>query len=177
MVTIFIMTLDPTGQSRNFSFFAKLEVVLEQLNYLIQNGENVIQAYVVDQQQRLELPLEAFDGQPFLAPLQELEQQWQFILSGPQSADSVQKRYSIELAKTRIRHLETNQTHFERTSERLHSLRQRALERLPEGTNRLNLISHYEQLIAQNELKMTSLKIRYDAARRRLTQLTQSLKP
>ena len=95
MVTIVITALDPTGQTRQFSLFADLEMVLDQLTYLMGKGENVVNACVVDGNQRLELPLEAFDGQPFSAPMQELKQQWEFILSGPVSAPSIQRRYLI----------------------------------------------------------------------------------
>jgi len=171
MVTILIIGLTPTGETREFAFFAKLEVVLEQLNYLINSGENVIQAYLIDQRQRLELPLAAFDGQPFLAPLQELERQWQFILGGPQSVDSIHTRYMLELTRKKLLLYESRKEEYEQISDYINQLNQRALTHLPEGIVKQRQLNRYATLIARNEATLARLRTNCKLTQERLDQL------
>jgi len=83
MITITIECLTDTGQVRHFMFSADLEVAFDQLNYFLSQEDQVLSAHLLDQKQRLELPLEAFDGQAFELPLASLKQQWEAVLRGP----------------------------------------------------------------------------------------------
>lgn len=64
---------------------AELELGLDVLDSLIGSEEKVIMAYWIDNQQRLAIPLEVFDGQLFSAPIEKLKEEWDSILGKPNS--------------------------------------------------------------------------------------------
>ncbi|MFC5411519.1 hypothetical protein ACFPMF_19520 [Larkinella bovis] len=54
--------------------------VLEILNLYVQDGYEVLSAFLIDSSGCLRLPVEAFDGQPIWRPLQQLKLEWQHVL-------------------------------------------------------------------------------------------------
>lgn len=85
MTTIVIKTLNAEGLSREFTLVAELELGLDVLDSLIGSEEKVIMAYWIDNQQRLAIPLEVFDGQLFSVPIEKLKEEWDSILGKPNS--------------------------------------------------------------------------------------------
>ena len=61
----------------------KIESCLDFLNLLAHRGEAIVSAHLIDEFGIIEIPLEAFDGNSFANPMQQLEHEWQQILSKP----------------------------------------------------------------------------------------------
>ncbi|GAB4054335.1 hypothetical protein [Spirosoma litoris] len=57
------------------------ESAFELLTQLVADGWMVQEAVIVDRQERFKVPIEAFDGQPILAHISNLQQQWHQLLS------------------------------------------------------------------------------------------------
>ena len=60
-----------------------LESALDVANLIIAKDHTLITVCFIDQDGRINLPTEVFDGQPFMAPLCQLEQQWRQLLAQP----------------------------------------------------------------------------------------------
>ncbi|MFC5410703.1 hypothetical protein ACFPMF_15375 [Larkinella bovis] len=70
------------GEVHPFSLYCRqIEEHFEVLNSFVAAGYRLEEAYVVDEGKRIDLPLEAFDGQPMSASLRELQEQYQQVLS------------------------------------------------------------------------------------------------
>ncbi|RRB07726.1 hypothetical protein [Larkinella rosea] len=54
--------------------------VLELLNLYVQDGYEVLSAFLIDSSSCLRLPPEAFDGQPIWRPMLQLKLEWQQVL-------------------------------------------------------------------------------------------------
>jgi hypothetical protein len=81
---LFLTTIDRESQFRDFRcWLTSLENVFDFLSYISSTGETIIQAEIVDNDQRIQLPPQAFDGAPFSASILQLESEWQQILSEP----------------------------------------------------------------------------------------------
>lgn len=62
---------------------AKIEIGFETINNLVAQGEILHSISILDGNQSLHIPIEAFDGQPILPALEQLETEWQAILREP----------------------------------------------------------------------------------------------
>lgn len=82
-----ILILKATGRDGLFRDFTcqldRLELALDVLSRLVAQGETLHEAYIIDRDARLTLPVDVFDGQPFEQPMLRLEKEWQLILNTP----------------------------------------------------------------------------------------------
>jgi len=157
MTTIVILFDPETSQINPFSLHADLEVVLELLNGLQARGEKITSAYLWDQNQRLSLPLEAFDGQPMELALQALKQQWEQVLSQPVASQPVEPSFREELLQKRLVYYQTRAHSFQQSNDALRELRQGVLDWFPRGQRKTKLLSRYERLITDNEARLDDL--------------------
>ena len=58
-----------------------LEIGLDVVSLIAGRGNQLLEAVLIDQGTTMPLPLEVFDGQSFSEPIQQLEREWQLILS------------------------------------------------------------------------------------------------
>ncbi|GAB3012940.1 hypothetical protein [Spirosoma pulveris] len=77
-------TQDQNASQRNFSWwFATIETALDALSSIASRGDQLMKAEIIDEDHRISLPVEAFDGR-FLSPvINELESEWQYLLNEP----------------------------------------------------------------------------------------------
>ncbi|SOD82260.1 hypothetical protein [Spirosoma fluviale] len=77
-------TQDQNASQRNFSWwFATIETALDALSSVASRGNQLIKAEIIDEDHRISLPVDAFDGSFFSPVINELESEWQFLLSEP----------------------------------------------------------------------------------------------
>ncbi|GAB3942051.1 hypothetical protein GCM10028805_06190 [Spirosoma harenae] len=78
---VLISSITTQGEVKYFSFrVPTLEIVFNVLSQIRKTGDSLLSIQVIDGNQVLFLPAEAFDGQDFSQPLSELEQQWKRLL-------------------------------------------------------------------------------------------------
>lgn len=77
-------TEDKNATQRNFSWwFTTMETAFDALSTIALRGNQLIKAELIDGDHRIMLPVAAFDGS-FLSPvINELEMEWQLLLSEP----------------------------------------------------------------------------------------------
>ncbi|GAB3504378.1 hypothetical protein GCM10027341_34570 [Spirosoma knui] len=149
-----------------------IENGFELLTSIVGKGDVLITATLVEEGEATELPTEVFDGQSFLEPIQQLEMQWQAILSPP--IDPVIDRSELlAWTRKRIQHYEQRLTCYELTISRLEELIDRTQESFAAGCRRDRLISRYRGLIDQN--RQYALKTKNDCRStvERLAQLSK----
>ncbi|UFH54183.1 hypothetical protein [Spirosoma sp. KNUC1025] len=96
--------IDRHAQFRDFCCnLTGLETILDFLSTITSHGDTILNAYILDEGNRMELPPEAFDGQLFSQPLQQLEEQWQAALRKPVSDKLSANQWHIELIRQQIR--------------------------------------------------------------------------
>ncbi|GAB3782081.1 hypothetical protein GCM10028818_37210 [Spirosoma horti] len=81
---ILIQTIDPNNQKRYFSWwFSKLELAFDVVNAIQLTGAKLLTVELIDNGQRTQLPIHAFDGEdiPYSTIIQQLEREWQQLLS------------------------------------------------------------------------------------------------
>ena len=78
---IFFITIEQHGQSHEFTFHSpSLETGLEMVNLIASQGGKLLFVKILDEYCWMPLPVKSFDGQAFLAPIQQLQQQWEQLL-------------------------------------------------------------------------------------------------
>lgn len=76
-----LTTLDQQGETREFYYHqSTLEDGFDALNAIAANGDVLTRAVVFDESHTLELPIDAFDGQPVSQAIIALEQEWRQLL-------------------------------------------------------------------------------------------------
>ncbi|GAB3050050.1 hypothetical protein [Spirosoma pulveris] len=78
------ITIERDGVKKNYSWWVgSVEAAFDVLNSLVAKGRVVIQADLLEEQNRLRLDMDAFEGESFRHPMQQLQRQWQALLSVP----------------------------------------------------------------------------------------------
>jgi len=81
---LFLTAIDQQGQWRDFSCrLTSLELAFDVVSLLAARGNTIIKAEVIHNNECTKLPVNAFDGTHFSAVIQQLESEWQLILSHP----------------------------------------------------------------------------------------------
>lgn len=82
--------IDEFGQIRDFSWwFANLEFALDVMSSLSVKGKRIIKAELIDNEHRIQLAVDSFDGTLFSTPIKQLEIEWQQLLKAPASLRAV----------------------------------------------------------------------------------------
>jgi len=135
------------------------------LSDVVSQGETLLNARIIDEGHSLELPLAAFDGAPFLLAIQELEKEWQTILSEfpPLIDTGEQKQWLNQL----VRRCEAKVITLQLTQDRLKMIRQRAQKRAPADAAPSPVITHYSSLIDQYNVQLVKAQLLYELALKR----------
>ncbi|CAN5203210.1 hypothetical protein BH09BAC4_BH09BAC4_46800 [soil metagenome] len=103
MVLLLLSIVDSSDKVRHFQTYTDLEDAFELVSQLKATNQQIQQAYIIDKGQRIELPLEAFDGGPFAAPIQNLQREWEAILSTPLPSPAMDiHNFLVEVTHQRI---------------------------------------------------------------------------
>lgn len=103
MVFLLLSLVDSSDKVRHFQTYTDLEDAFELVSQLKAKNQQIQQAYIIDKGQRIELPLEAFDGAPFAAPIQNLQREWEAILSTPLPSPAMDTHnFLVEVTRRRI---------------------------------------------------------------------------
>ncbi|MFD2570312.1 hypothetical protein ACFSUS_06680 [Spirosoma soli] len=113
MLLLFLKAFDKYKDVREFSCgLNDIESALDFLSKLTTKGETLIDACIIEDDSRLDLPVNAFDGELFKGPLKQLESQWQQLLKKPIADTPVDKeavkgyiQRSIVLNRTQINYV------------------------------------------------------------------------
>lgn len=106
---LFLTCIDKETAFRDFfCTINNLEMGFDVLSSLSSSGEQIIKAEIIDKDERLQLPPEAFDGALFSAPIQELQSEWNAILSQPATPAARADREIIDLFQRQIRNHDIN---------------------------------------------------------------------
>lgn len=103
--------IDPDGTIRRFATdLPTLEVSFDFLSSLVRKGTVLLKVYVKDGPQRVNLPVEAFDGMPFAVHMHTLQEDWQAILTEATYKDLLHEdrvwlaNHWVEQCNFRIKH-------------------------------------------------------------------------
>lgn len=103
MVLLLFSLIDQHDKVRHFRSYEDLEVAFERLSRLRASNNRIQKAFIFDKGQRIDLPLHAFDGQPFVAPIRQLQREWETILSKPLPASAMDTHnFLVEVTRQRI---------------------------------------------------------------------------
>ncbi len=171
-MVLFLAALDKEAQLREFSCqLDKLEVAFDFLSTIVARGDTLLSAYILDNEGRTDLPIDVFDGDPFLEAMQEMEKDWQSILSEPLQSDPSQNQYIIQFIQQRVRQYETRMTNEKLMIGRLEQLLLRSEENISSGQIRSRLIRDYEAMINRYQVQLIKTKLCHKIAVERLNQL------
>lgn len=103
MVLLLFSIIDQNDKVQHFRKYAELEAAFELLSRLKASNSRIQRAFIFDKGQRIDLPLDAFDGQPFIGPIQQLQQEWEAILSKPLPSSAMDTHnFLVEITRQRI---------------------------------------------------------------------------
>jgi hypothetical protein len=164
-----LTAIDSHHQLREFSCpISQLEVGFDLLNTIVARGHALISAYIMDDNQSTSLPLEAFDGGHFLTAVQELQEEWQTILSDPPQAASLPSVSLSQWRHQRVRRYEVRVDILKRTLDRLQEIWQRARDKTPGQSTPSPVQSHYRDLIERCKVRLIKAQLLYQVALDRL---------
>ena len=110
---LLLTTIDKEVQVRDFScILDTLETAFDFLGLIAANGEQILKAEVIDNDERIQLPAEAFTrgGSCFSTPIQQLEHEWRQILAEP--LDLPDTNWLINLTQQRMQLNEDRMNHY-----------------------------------------------------------------
>ncbi|QDK81129.1 hypothetical protein EXU85_21930 [Spirosoma sp. KCTC 42546] len=107
---IFYLTaVNQQGERQKFYFEnSELEKGFEVLTNISSRGHVLLNASVCDGDSLLQLPVEAFDGQPCLPAIRALEQEWLTVLKSPTPVKSICHSWASEFITNRINRHESS---------------------------------------------------------------------
>lgn len=164
--------LNKQGQFRSFScHISKLEVALDALSTIHSQGDALITAELVDEGNRMELPVDAFDGELLSNPIRQLEEQWQAVLSEPVRSVSTTTCWRAEMARQQLRLCNQRIDHYLKSINCLEWMRQQAEEAIYTEWRRTKMIRHYDTMLNQYYEYMERAKANQYVVQQRLNQL------
>jgi hypothetical protein len=166
--------LDHQAQFREFScMLDKLEVGFDFLNTVVAGGETLIKVLLIENGKESELPLEVFDGFPCLEPIQQLENEWEYLLSQPVRSISIIDQELIDLTRKRMHQCEANVSSQKLVISRFKTLLIRAEAGIRDQSIKSRLILHYKLEIDRYEQQMAKSQLYQKLVARRLDELIQ----
>ena len=172
-MVLFLAALDKEAQLREFSCqLDKLEVAFDFLSTIVARGDTLLSAYILDNNERTDLPIDVFDGAPFLEAMQDMEKDWQALLSAPPQPEQSPNQHIIQFIQQRVRQYETRIANEKLMISRLEQLLLRSNEGFSSGHIRSRLIREYEAMISRCQIQLIKTKVCHRLAIERLNQLT-----
>lgn len=167
--------LDKNAEFRKFFCqLTELEVALDILSSVTRQGDTIIEAHVIDEGVRTELPPEAFDGKPLSESISQLEMEWQSILNEPVCSALFKNNWQVELTRQRIKNYEAKLIQLTQLINKFEQFRQRT-ERTPtyDGPGRDKLLQCYDSTIRTYQRYIDRAKAGQHEAEEKLSQLQE----
>ncbi len=142
------------------------------LSIIVANGDVLIDVRIVEHGRETKLPPDVFDGTPFMAPIRELEHEWQALLTEPERVDVAGL---IDLNQRWIAVCETAVRKNEALTERFKALLRRNEASLYPGARQAKLAAYYRLKIATCQKEVIRIQICQWQLGNRLSRLTQLL--
>ena len=153
----FLSTLDQHGETREFHYqLSALEIGFDVLNAIAARGGVLTKAVVFDEAYAIELPIDAFDGQPVSRAIIALEQEWRQLLEP--FNPSTYRQWVLDQMSQRIDRHETAMLRLEHaideTQQRLNRIQVNVL-REPYRSRTIHLLTlnleRYKALLSSEE--------------------------
>lgn len=154
-----LKSMQPGGDCQYFFCnIDDLESGFEVLSMLAAQGDLVLEAHIMDETTRLDLPAHIFDGKPFRSPIRRLEKQWTRILNKPVGKGSV---HNLELKATTHRLMGTHQRQLDHALlciDRLVELQKRARQTISDAVWQTVMLNRYQELINGHRVRIEQLQ-------------------
>lgn len=170
---VFSLTiLDKEAQYREFMLMLNsLEVGCDFISSLVRKGETLLEVNLIEKNKLTPLPLELFDGFPFTAPIQQLEQEWVALLSQPASPLPAVDQEMINLTHQRMRLCESSMSNQQLMISYFKSLLRRVEEGIFHEPTRSVMINHYQRQIDTYTRQSIKAQTRQQQLLKRLNEL------
>lgn len=164
---------DKQAEFRKFSCqITELEGALDLLSTITAQGDTIIEAHVIDEGTRTELPPEAFDGHPFFESLQELEVEWQTVLNEPVCSALLSNNYQVEVTRQRLKLYEDRIAQLTRIIDKFEQFRRRTTDApTHDEPGKDKLIRHYDTMLNTYRKYMDRARVGQQVAQKKLSQL------
>lgn len=168
-----LVAVDQLGQVRDFTCqMNKLEVVFDVLNQIVAQGHALMKASIVDENKATSLPLEVFQGVSFLKAMQELEQEWQSILTAPADSQPSFHQERIQRLQQQVQRYEQQLARIETMIIRLSGLRQRA-DDLVRFLDKGAVGNHFASLLEKKQTQRLQVRLLQQCAYDTLSELQE----
>jgi hypothetical protein len=168
-MVLYLSAIDKKGETRNFSCqLSEFEAAFNILNSIVANGDTLLSANILDADNSTALPLEAFDGVPFLDVFRDLESEWKSALGASELQFSpINRQEMVNWTRQRVNWYESRITSLELTISRVGLL----LDRTKEAQTRL--VDHYKSLINSYNRMLLKTRFMHKLALDRLSRLEE----
>ena len=166
-----IRTIDTNNEYRDFHWwFDRIETTFDVLNTISSRGDQILKAEIIDNDQRTVLPAEAFDGIGGRCSdaIQELEREWQEILSQPVDLRSVINERLVNLVRNQIRHQNERVARLERVIGKIE-------QRLQQVERSYGIDGRSINLLSRNQMSLQQYQHQLDLAQSRQKVLQNQL--
>ena len=104
-MTLSFTTISPEAKFRDFFYYVReIEDGFDALSLIATGEDTLLKVELIDNNIRTSLPVEVFDGERFLEPIQRLKEEWEQVLSQPANVKSIQnQQISIRLRRQHTR--------------------------------------------------------------------------
>lgn len=153
---LFFKAIRTHGDVRTFMFQPdNLAVGLDFLNFICGLGDVLIEAHLADEFSTTALPLDIFDGDSFSEPMEQLEKEWQALLTNSEVPTGELPIVSVvDITSKRIEQTDQRIQNLELTIKRLELLAERAKK----STND-SILNHYQSLIDQYQQQIDRARV------------------
>lgn len=142
--------IDKNAQLRDFFCQQdELESALDILSSIASQGDTLLTASIIDEESRLELPVEVFDGQQFSNSFKQLEKQWQAVLSKPIQPKKANDTWYIDLTQQRIGLYQRKIDHLSQLINWLEQFRRHAEKYIYDERLRTKAINRYDSTLTR----------------------------
>lgn len=170
---LFFTALSKEATIKTFSCHQnKLEAAFDLLSQIVAQGDSIISAQIIDEDNITELPPQAFDGEPFTEPINKLEKHWRQILNQPILL-SPQNHALIDLTHRRISNQNSRIADIDLTINRLDELLKRAEQGHFKDAITLATAIHLKVMISNYQEYASKIRLKQRVAINRLNQLQQ----
>ena len=170
---ILFTALDQHKYTKSLSFrTTSLEAGLNFLTLINTHGGGILTAKLIDNDGITNLAVDAFDGECFVVPMHQLEQQWQTVLREPLRTPSVVDQERIETTQQQVHTYERRMASLLLTIQRFDVLLKRTETSLLCDLTRTQLIRHYQAYIKRYEQHLAKSLVYYKQLTQRLRLLS-----
>lgn len=167
--------IEPSLEIREFSCsFPKLEMALDVLSRIVGNGDKMLSVKVIDETNQIQLPPEAFDGQPMAEAIQALEEQWQDILQKPVQSKVVSQNLRIDVARQQLSMYDRKIHNFTHVVDHFELLRQQTEREFQYDPIKAKLLGRYDKMLATYRQYVARAEASREVVLKKLNQLEHS---